>query len=82
MPLHRLAIVEPLVAKQRPPFLKEMIVLAPRPEQQVPVVVPELMAKMADQRAIRLAQRGPHFFAMRVVRLLEIDHDDSAVVTR
>ena len=35
---------------------------------------------MADQRARRLAQRGPQSLAMRVVRLLEIDHDDAAVV--
>ena len=36
-----------------------MIVLAARAQQQVPVIVPEFMAKMTDQRTIRLAERGP-----------------------
>ncbi len=49
-------------------------------DQQVPIVVADLVAKMAEQGAIGLVELGTAVFARRVVGLLQGQGDDTAVV--
>ena len=49
--------------------------------EAVPVIVPDLVAKVAEQRAVRLAHLAAAAFALGVVGFREIDRDHAAGVT-
>ena len=50
------------------------------PDQPVPVVVADLVAEMAEQRAVGLAHLGAPLFALGVVGLGDIERDQALVV--
>ena len=52
-----------------------------RLDQPVEVVMPDLVAEMAEQRAVRLVHRHPQLLAVHVVALGEIQCDHAVVVT-
>ncbi|KAF1057161.1 MAG: hypothetical protein GAK39_06368 [Variovorax sp.] len=74
--LQRGAVVGALVAEQR----AEVLEPGRGPHQQVPVVVADLVAEVAHQRAVGLAHLGADALAHRVLGLLGIEGDDAGVV--
>ena len=50
------------------------------PDQPVPVVVADLVAQVAEHRAVRLAHLLAHVFAERRIRLGDVERDDAFVV--
>lgn len=74
---HRLSIVPSFVPKQ----LSETLEDAHLPlDQHHPVIVPDLMAEMAEKRAIRLPHRTTPALALRVVGFGDVDRDQAVVV--
>ena len=78
MLLQRLPVIDTLVAE----FLAERLRPAGVLDQPVEIVMADLVAKMPEQRAIRLAHRGAGFFAMRVVGFGDVHRDQPVVVPR
>ena len=76
VPLQRGAVVGALVAEQR----AEVLEPGRGQHQQVPVVVADLVAEVAHQRAVGLAHLGADALAHRVLGLLGIEGDDAGVV--
>ena len=74
--VHRLRVVLALVAEQR----AERVARAGLVDQDRLVVVAELVADVADHRAVRLAELGAALRADRVVGLREVDRDDAVGV--
>ena len=76
MALQRRAVVLALVAEQLP----ERLDVGRIAHQAVPVVVRDLVAEMAEQRAVGLAHLPPHALALGIVGLGEVDGDEAVVV--
>ncbi len=49
--------------------------LVPTEDQDLPVIVRDLMAKMADEGALGLSQVDPEFFTLHIVGFADIDGD-------
>ena len=75
--LQRLLVIGALVAEQCAEGGKPLRVVA---DQAVPVIVAELMAEMAEQRAIVLAHLDAPSFALGRVRLGDIECDQAVVM--
>ncbi len=50
-------------------------------DQQIPVIMAAFMAKMSQQRAIRLIHILPGLFAYGIVRFRQIDRDQPVIMT-
>ena len=72
----RRRVVGPLVAEE----LAEAVEPRRRVDQQVPVVVADLVAEMADQRAVGLAHLGADALAHGVLGLLGVERDHAHLV--
>ena len=75
--LQRLPVIQPLVAEDR----TKVIQLAAVADQDVPIVMSDLVAKVAEQRAIGLVHRGTPVFPLGVVGLLERHRDHAVLVS-
>jgi hypothetical protein len=75
--LQGLRVVLAFVAEQAAEFFE----VRRARDQAVPVVVPDLVAKVAEQRAVRFAHLPAAAFAFGVVGFREIDRDHAAGVT-
>ena len=78
VPVHRRLIVRLRVAEQTPERLESLG--EPR-HQTVVVVMADLVAEVAEQRAVRLVHRHPQLLPMNVVAFGEVDGDDAVVMT-
>jgi len=75
--VQRVPVVGVGVAEQR----TELRQVVPRgADQVVEVVVPDLVAQVSEQGAVRLVHRDPQLLAVHVVTLCEIQCDDAVVV--
>ena len=77
MPVQRLRVVGVGVAEQR---TEPRQVVLRGADQAVEVVVPDLVAQVPEQGAVRLVHRDPQLRAVHVVTLGEIQCDDAVVV--
>ncbi len=73
----RLVIVGALVAEKLMEALKAAGIVA---DQPIPVVVAELVAEMAEQRAVVLAHLGTHLLAFGGIGLGDVERDQAVVV--
>ncbi len=76
MRLQRRNIVLPLVAERSPEGFDAVGIA----HQHVPEIVTDLMAKVAEQRAIGFAHRGADALAFRVVGFPDRERDEPVVV--
>src|SRR5262249_51578483 len=72
----RRAVIVPFVAEYAP----ELVEPARVADQQVPVVVPDLVTEMTEQRAIGLLHDVAHALAFGIVRLRQAEGDETAGV--
>ena len=77
MALQRFAVVGALVAEYRAARLEAARVA----HQPIPVIVPDFVAEMADQRAVRLAERRAPLLTLGVVAFGDVERDQAVVVT-
>ena len=77
MPVQRLLVVGVRVAEQ---LVEPGDELGGRRDQPVVVIVPDLVAEVAQQGAVRLVHLHPQLLAVHVVTLGEIDCDDPVFV--
>ncbi len=77
MASQRLVVVGALVAEQRVKALQPGGVVA---DQPVPIIVAELVAEMAEQRAVVLAHLGAHLLALGGIGLGDVERDQPVVV--
>ena len=72
MPVDGVAVARPLVAEQGAALRHQRLL-----GRQLPlVVVPDLVAEVAEHRPVRLAEADPQRLAVEVERLGEVDRDD------
>ena len=77
MPVQRLLVVGVGIAEQ---LVEPRHVVAGRGDQPVEVVMPDLVAEVAQQGAVRLVHLDPQLLAVHVVALGQIDCDDPVFV--
>src|SRR6185312_4262623 len=75
--LQGLLVDGPLIAKQLAEGLQAWTVL----DQAVPVVMPDLVTEVAQQRAVLLVLHLPLLFPVNIVGLGNIDRDEPVVMT-
>ncbi|MCY1459559.1 hypothetical protein D9M71_770430 [compost metagenome] len=73
MPLEGFGIAGALIAKQSAKRLKPLAM----GDQSIPVVVPDFVTKMPEQRAIGFVHLHPHLLAVRIVGFLDIEGDQA-----
>src|ERR1700732_1241315 len=76
VPIQRLSIVRALVAEK----LAEGVAPRAAGNQNVPEIVSNLVTEMTQQGAVRLLLQGALLLAMNVIRLGNVDGDQSVVV--
>ena len=76
MAFQRLGIIDALIAEHT----LACIDFAGIADQHIPEIMPNLVAEMSQQRAIRLVHRGPEFGALHIIRLVQVDDDDAFIM--
>ena len=74
--LERLAVILPVVAEHRAAFIQPAAIA----HQNVPIMMPDLVAEMAEQRAIGFAHGDAAFLALGVVGFDQRDGDPALVM--
>ena len=78
MPVEGFLIVGVRIAEQ---FVEPLQVSRIRADEAIEVVVADLVAEVAEQRAVRLVHLDPQLLAVHVVTLGEIEGDQPVLVT-
>ncbi|MNV66764.1 hypothetical protein D3C71_1595360 [compost metagenome] len=78
MPFEGIGVARAFIAEHAAKRLKPMAV----GDQSVPVVMPDFVTKMPEQRAIGFVHLHPYLLAVRVVGFLDIEGDQAVGVAR